>query len=119
MYRRGFASHLYSDNTTHFVGTDRLLQSFFKEAKTQQNLRLQLVNVGVQWRFIRPAAPHFGGIWEAAVKSAKKRMLKINNGSLYTHEELLTLLCRKEAVFKTSVSDLSLPFQMTPGIMKL
>lgn len=82
MCRRGFASHLYSDNATNFIGTDRLLQSFLKDAKTQYNLQLQLADIGVQWHFIPPVAPHFGGIWEAVVKSAKRHMLKITKGSL-------------------------------------
>ncbi|XP_049308643.1 uncharacterized protein LOC125777600 [Bactrocera dorsalis] len=53
--------------------------------------------VGTQWKFITPAAPHHGGIWEAAVRSAKKHLLRIMGQQSLRYHELLTLLTRIEA----------------------
>lgn len=46
-------------------------------------------------------APHFGGLWEAAVKSTKRHLLKVNSMGLLTFEEMSTLLCRIEAVLNS------------------
>ncbi|XP_049315860.1 uncharacterized protein LOC125779262 [Bactrocera dorsalis] len=53
---------------------------------------------GTQWKFITTAAPHHGGgIWEAAVRSAKKHLLRIMGQQSLRYHELLTLLTRIEA----------------------
>lgn len=51
--------------------------------------------------FLPPSAPHFGGLWEVAVKSAKKHLLKVNAMGLLTYEEMNTLLCKIESVFNS------------------
>jgi len=51
----------------------------------------------IVWHFNSERAPHFGGLWEAAVKSMKYH-LKHNRGlQRLTFEELNTLLCQVEA----------------------
>jgi len=51
--------------------------------------------------FIPSSAPHFGGLWEVAVKSTKKHLIKINSMGLLTFEEMCTLLCRIEAALNS------------------
>jgi len=41
--------------------------------------------------------PILGGIWEAAVKSAKSLLLRAMNSQIWTLEEFTTVLCRVEA----------------------
>ncbi|XP_055527033.1 uncharacterized protein LOC129719667 [Wyeomyia smithii] len=58
-------------------------------------------NNEIRWKFIPPRAPHFGGLWEAAVKSAKFHLLKeIGNHSL-TREDLITLLAQVQMMLNS------------------
>ena len=49
------------------------------------------------WIFNPPAAPHFGGLWEAAVKSAKRHLKRVIGDQVLTFVEYSTVLCRIEA----------------------
>jgi len=56
-----------------------------------------LTTEGNDWRFIPPHGPHFGGLWEAAVKSMKYHLRRTLGAQLATYEELNTLLVEIEA----------------------
>lgn len=70
--RRGYCCEIWSDNGTNLVGADRMLQEIY-DAVTAHSKEAErfLCNLGIKWKFISPSSPHQGGIWEAAVKSAK------------------------------------------------
>ncbi|XP_071652687.1 uncharacterized protein [Temnothorax longispinosus] len=51
--------------------------------------------------FIPPNAPHFGGLWEAAVKSAKYHMARIIGQAHLTFVEMQTVLCEVEAILNS------------------
>ena len=55
----------------------------------------------IRWTFIPPAAPHFGGLWEAGVKSMKTHLKKVLGSITCTVEELSTILCQVEAVLNS------------------
>ena len=102
--RRGCPSKIYWDNATNFVGTKSKLKdfrdSFFKDLN--KNTILQFVaDKGIQFEFIPPRAPHFGGIWEAAVKSAKTLLTRTFGGAILTFEELNTALVEVEAILNS------------------
>jgi len=101
MARRGQCSTLYSDNGTNFVGAYRILQKQFKDYAKDKSVNDYLSSNSIQWQFIPPSAPHFGGLWEAAVKSAKKHMLSVSKGVLLTYDETTTLLCKVEAALNS------------------
>ncbi|XP_059091770.1 uncharacterized protein LOC131887232 [Tigriopus californicus] len=63
---RGQPSTVYSDNGTNFVGAKNLLQEL--EWKAPREFR------SVEWKFQVPGAPHWGGVHEALVRSAKTAM---------------------------------------------
>lgn len=51
----------------------------------------------IQWKFIPEHALHFGGIWEAAVKSFKKHLKRGVGDVRLTYEEISTVLTQIEA----------------------
>ncbi|XP_076394328.1 uncharacterized protein LOC143265524 [Megachile rotundata] len=55
----------------------------------------------INWQFIPPAAPHFGGLWEAGVRSVKYYLKRCAGSHLLTVEEMTTLLCRIEAILNS------------------
>jgi hypothetical protein len=60
---RGIPSHIFSDNATNFVGAERKfkeLQDMFK--KEEHKIIRDMTCQGIQWHFIPPRAPNFGGI---------------------------------------------------------
>ncbi len=72
--RRGLPSLIWSDNGTNFVGAARELKNlyqFLQMQSTQENVSHCLSDKKIKCKFIPQHAPHFGGIWEAAVKSTK------------------------------------------------
>ncbi|KAL6417853.1 hypothetical protein ACFW04_012490 [Cataglyphis niger] len=51
----------------------------------------------MQWRFNPPSAPHFGGLWEAAVKYLKHHLRRVLGESTLTYEEMSTFLTQIES----------------------
>uniref|UniRef100_A0ABD2XQ69 Integrase catalytic domain-containing protein n=1 Tax=Trichogramma kaykai TaxID=54128 RepID=A0ABD2XQ69_9HYME len=96
--RRGICATLYSDCGTNFVGASRELKRLFNQAQPRQrNIAHLLANEGTEWKFNPPGAPHFGGIWEAAVKSTKHHLKRVIGEAVLTFEEFSTLLAQIEA----------------------
>jgi len=54
-------------------------------------------NDNIKWEFIPPSSPHFGGLWEAGVKSVKHHLARVLGNNTLSFEELTTLLCQIEA----------------------
>ncbi len=98
--RRGLPSTLWSDNGKNFVGAARELKELFQflaESRTQEVISGFCSSNGIQWKFIPEHAPHFGGLWEAAVKSAKTHLKKVVGQVKLSFEELATVLAQIEA----------------------
>lgn len=60
-------------------------------------MKQSIADCGVEWNFITPAAPHHGGLWEAAVKSPKKHLVRVVGKEKLLYTQLMTLLIRIEA----------------------
>ncbi|XP_031781116.1 uncharacterized protein LOC103318084 [Nasonia vitripennis] len=119
--RRGRPSEIWSDNGTIFRGADAELRRLLRDAEMNWQLVAgALVDDGITWRFIPPSAPHFGGLWEAGVKSTKTHLQRVAGPKKLTYEEFSTLLaevemvlnCRPISPFSGDVDDLDV---LTPG----
>ncbi|XP_029162274.1 uncharacterized protein LOC114933870 [Nylanderia fulva] len=96
--RRGLCTVVYSDCGTNFVGADRQLKALFKAAGREiQTIVGHLADRGVRWSFNPPAAPHFGGLREAAVKAVKHHLRRTIGEARLTFEELSTFLTEVKA----------------------
>lgn len=94
--RRGMCAEIWSDNGTTFVGTDNEIQRVLKEWGDRLPIA-EMANLGITWKFITPAAPHRGGIWEAGVKSMKHHLYRVMGRRILTADQLYTLVTQIEA----------------------
>lgn len=99
--RRGMVSDMYSDNAGTFRGADRELREFLENEPVQKKFEGELSKVGVQWHFAPPKGSHFGGIYEAAIKSMKTLLYRGMTGTTLTLEEFNTLICQIEALLNS------------------
>ncbi|XP_008188319.1 uncharacterized protein LOC103310776 [Acyrthosiphon pisum] len=97
--RRGLPADVYSDCGTNFVGADKQLRALIQSPEGQTavaNFRAMCT-----WHFNPPSAPHFGGLWEAAVRSTKRLLVRVIGTHVFTYEEFTTVLTRIEAVLNS------------------
>lgn len=90
--RRGRCTNLFSDRGTNFVGAKRELELLIKQASESEN---------ICWSFNPPSAPHFGGLWEAGIKSVKSHLMRVIGHQILTYEELYTVLVQIEATLNS------------------
>ncbi|GFS70154.1 integrase catalytic domain-containing protein [Trichonephila clavipes] len=74
--RRGAHKHIYCDNGTTFVGARRKFPT---------------------------VSPHFGGLWEAGVKSIKYHLKRVIGNTNLTFEKFSTLLTQVEAILNSTL----------------
>ncbi|XP_065094383.1 uncharacterized protein LOC135714900 [Ochlerotatus camptorhynchus] len=102
--KRRLPSDIHSDNGTAFVGANHelaALRDLFNDQQHQRKVEEFCAVKGICWHFIPPRSPHFGGIWEAGVKSSKHHLKRVVGGTKLTFEELTTFLAQTEAVLNS------------------
>ncbi|XP_049868042.1 uncharacterized protein LOC126368193 [Pectinophora gossypiella] len=97
--RRGKPTEIYSDNGRNFVAAAKDITKFLND--NQQSLSEFASEEGIKFNFIPAYAPHFGGIWEAGVKSAKYHIKRVMGNTHLTFEELCTLFAQVEAILNS------------------
>jgi len=91
---------MWRDHGTNFVGAAREIKNlyqFLRDSSTKDAITKFLTTKNTNWKFIPQNAPHFGGLWEAAVKSMKTHLRKVVESVKLTFEEMSTLLTQVEA----------------------
>ncbi|XP_045457572.1 uncharacterized protein LOC123667774 [Melitaea cinxia] len=90
---------IFSDNGRNFVG---LMNDF---ARFLSKCSSDIINYAskeqIKFRFIVPYAAHFGGLWEAGVRSCKHHLRRVVGNANLTYEELSTVLAQIEAILNS------------------
>ncbi|XP_045448476.1 uncharacterized protein LOC123656907 [Melitaea cinxia] len=97
--RRGKPAEIFCDNGRNFVAAAKELGQFLKT--NQESLSDFATQETIKFVFSPSRAPHFGGIWESGIKSAKYHLKRVMGNSHVTFEELLTLFTQVEAILNS------------------
>lgn len=95
--RRGRPTEIWSDNQRAFTGADRELTREFKKVVEDPNFINYVVSDQTKWSFIPPESPHYGGLWEASVKSFKHHFNRVMGDFTPSWDELRTIVNQIEA----------------------
>ncbi|XP_025191634.1 uncharacterized protein LOC112591908 [Melanaphis sacchari] len=96
--RRGIPANIYTDCGTNYVGSAKQIKALLKANNVRQAIAS---HIQCEWHFNPPAAPHFGSLWEAAIKSSKTQLKKVVGAQTYTIEEMTTLVIRSEGILNS------------------
>jgi len=91
--RRGRPKKIMSDNATNFSAAAKLLKDLQAEDAALRE--------GIEFQFIPPGGPHFGGMWESNIKSLKYHLLRVVGNTILNYELMYTLLTRVEATLNS------------------
>lgn len=102
--RRGTPEAIYSDNGSNFVGAKREIKEVMEllRSTTTNDAIVNFSTVrDLRWHQIPPRAPHFGGLWESAVRRMKVLLRKLSPHPL-TYDELYTILTEAESILNST-----------------
>lgn len=91
---------MYSDNGTAFTGSEKIIKAAMDQWFQQATLD-HIATKGTEWRFMTPAAPHQGGMYEAAVKSMKFHLKRVVGLHILPLEGIQTLITQIEAILNS------------------
>ncbi|GFX39929.1 integrase catalytic domain-containing protein [Trichonephila clavipes] len=84
------------------IGANREIKAFSKLVRDrEESLFAFFAEEGIEWSFIPPRSPNWGGLWEANIKSLKYHFKHVAGNSNFSYEELLTLIMQIEAILNS------------------
>ena len=89
--RRGFPSEVFSDNGTNLTAGETVLRESIQRLNSER-IGTRLALREIRWHFSPPAAPHFGGVWERIIQSAKSALRIVLEGRTVNDKVLLTAM---------------------------
>uniref|UniRef100_A0A8D8WAG5 Integrase catalytic domain-containing protein n=1 Tax=Cacopsylla melanoneura TaxID=428564 RepID=A0A8D8WAG5_9HEMI len=102
--RRGSVKTIYCDQGTNFVGASNSLDelyTFLSSEEFNDAYSKELLEHRINFKFNPPASPHFGGIWEANVRSVKVHLYKALGEQILTYEMMNSLIIECEAILNS------------------
>lgn len=102
--RRGAPKKIYCDNATNFRGTHNQLKELSELihcGKSITKITTYCQDNEITWKFSPARSPHFNGLAEACVKSAKWHLRKILHSVEITYDELGTFTAEIEAILNS------------------
>ena len=103
--RRGYPDVIVSDNGKNFVGANQAMNPIFQKNNKPDNnyirLRLQLAQKNIQWTFNPPMAPHFGGVRERLIQSAKQSLLLVLGSCPQNFSVFHTVIAEAEGILNS------------------
>lgn len=102
--RRGRCQKIFSDNGTNFRGANNELNELyrlFNERASVSMIHETMLMEGVDWNFIPPFSPNWGGLWESGIRMVKFHLKRVIGKTTLTYEELNTILCEIEGVMNS------------------
>ena len=76
--RLGLSENIYSDNSRTFIGTrgEIEFQKLLMDREFKGLVDAFTTGQQINWLTFPPRTPHFGGLWEAAIKSIEETFLQ-------------------------------------------
>ena len=102
--RRGCPHTIHSDNGGNFQGAKNdlmALQTMLRTAVSSGEFESFLLHKEITWKMTPARSPHFGGLWEAGVKSMKYHLRRMMGSEKLNSEQFRTVLCQIEAILNS------------------
>ena len=98
--RREWPKLMLSDNGSNYVGAAQEIKELV-DSMDQDKIQRLTSNQGIEWQFNPPEAPHFGGVFERMIKSAKRAIYAILNEADVNDKELQTVFTGAESLLNS------------------
>ena len=97
--RRGYPEIIISDNGTNFTASKKVMN--LDNISIDNSYIAQQLSQNIVWKMNPPLAPHFGGIWERIIQTAKRTLLIILGSQQLKAETFQTIVTETEGILNS------------------